>query len=143
MGGRPADVRPAQRRTSHRTARLLEPFQQAGLTAEAHADIRPAVWGKLAAISAVGMLAIARRPLGPLLARPERRAFVRDTVAEAVAVGRAAGVMLPEDYPQRVMAPAGDGQGTDRHSSPVTSVRTPGPVSPAPHVARSGKVQHD
>jgi ketopantoate reductase len=58
--------------------------------------------GKFAAISAVGVLASARRPLRPLLACPERRAFVRDTVAEAVAVGRAAGVRLPGAYPPDV-----------------------------------------
>jgi 2-dehydropantoate 2-reductase len=49
-------------------------------------------------------MAIARLPVGPLLACPETRALVRDTMAEVVAVGRAHGVMLSEDYPERVMA---------------------------------------
>jgi 2-dehydropantoate 2-reductase len=39
-----------------------------------------------------------------VLACFETRAFVHDTIKETVAVGRAAGVLLAEDYAERVMA---------------------------------------
>jgi len=89
---------------SNRSERLLEMFQQAGISAEVHADIRLAAWEKFAAISNAGVQAVARLPMGPVFACPETRAFARDTVAEAATVGRAEGVMLPEDYAERFMA---------------------------------------
>jgi 2-dehydropantoate 2-reductase len=89
---------------SPRTARLCEVFLQAGITAEARSDIRLAMWEKFAGISSAGALAVARLPLGPVLACPETREFVRQTIIEAVAVGRAHGVMLPDDYAERFIA---------------------------------------
>lgn len=88
---------------SSRTARLLGMFQQAGIAAEAHANIRLAVWQKLCLAASAGVLTIARLPAGPVLACPETRAFMRDTMAEVVAVGRATGVVLPEDYAEQVL----------------------------------------
>jgi 2-dehydropantoate 2-reductase len=49
-------------------------------------------------------MAMTRLPAGPLLACPETRAFLYDAIAETVSVGRAAGVMLAQDYAERVMA---------------------------------------
>ena len=87
-----------------RTARLCEVFQQAGIIAEARTDIKLAIWEKFAGISAAGAQAVVRLPLGPVLACPETREFVRQTIAEAVAVGRAYGVMLPDNYAERFIA---------------------------------------
>ncbi len=89
---------------SDRTIRLLGTFQQAGIAAEEHADIRLAIWEKFAAICGAAVMAMTRLPAGPLLACSETRAFLHDTIAETVSVGRAAGVMLAEGYAERVMA---------------------------------------
>ena len=45
-----------------------------------------------------------RSTIGPIRANPQARAFLLDVVREAVAVGRAMGVALPEDYAEQRMA---------------------------------------
>jgi 2-dehydropantoate 2-reductase len=82
---------------SPRTARLLEALREAGIGAEVPPDVRVALWEKFAVVCGTGgVLALARLPAGPVLACPETRALFRATVAEAVAVGRAGGVPLPD-----------------------------------------------
>lgn len=89
---------------SDRTRALREVFKHAGITAEVHPDIQLALWEKFAAACGAGALpALTRLPLGPVLACPETRQLLRDAVAEAVAVGRARGVGLPEDYAERML----------------------------------------
>jgi 2-dehydropantoate 2-reductase len=39
-----------------------------------------------------------RVPIGPIRSNPQTRAFLLDVMREVVAVGRAHGVALPEDY---------------------------------------------
>jgi 2-dehydropantoate 2-reductase len=45
-----------------------------------------------------GATATTRQPLGPILADPDTRAFFHNLMREVVAVGRAKGVSIPEDF---------------------------------------------
>ena len=45
-----------------------------------------------------GATAATRHPLGPILADPDTRTFFHSLTSEVVAVGRAKGVPIPEDY---------------------------------------------
>jgi 2-dehydropantoate 2-reductase len=45
-----------------------------------------------------------RRPLGPIRANPQARAFLLDVMREVVAVGRALGVALPADFAETRLA---------------------------------------
>ena len=45
-----------------------------------------------------------RVPIGPIRSNPRTRAFLLDLMREAVAVGRAHGVALPEDYAEKRLA---------------------------------------
>jgi 2-dehydropantoate 2-reductase len=89
----------------HRSGRV-EAFHAAcvagGIDAEVSDDIRLAIWEKfvfLVALSAT--TATMRVPIGPIRANPQSRAFLLDLMREVVAVGRAHGVPLPEDYAER------------------------------------------
>jgi 2-dehydropantoate 2-reductase len=90
---------------SPRVQALLRACEAAGIDAEIPDDINLAIWEKFAFL--VGMSASTttmRSNLGPIRANPQARAFLRDVTAEAVAVGRALGVKLAEDYTERRMA---------------------------------------
>ena len=77
--------------------RLAEHLRRAGIEAEAHPDIRVALWEKFVTICAFsGVTALTRLPLGPIHTCPETRALSRGVMEEAAAVGRARGVALPE-----------------------------------------------
>jgi 2-dehydropantoate 2-reductase len=45
-----------------------------------------------------------RLPLGPIRGNPQTRQFLLDLMREAVAVGRAQGVNLPQDYAEERLA---------------------------------------
>jgi 2-dehydropantoate 2-reductase len=86
-------------RTSERARFLHEALVKAGVKAELSGDVRRAIWEKY--VFLVGLSATTttmRRPLGPIRANPQARAFLLDVMREVVAVGRALGVALPEDY---------------------------------------------
>jgi 2-dehydropantoate 2-reductase len=51
-----------------------------------------------------GTTATMRRPIGEVRAHPRTRAFLLDLMRETVAVGRAHGVNLPEDYAEQRLA---------------------------------------
>jgi 2-dehydropantoate 2-reductase len=55
-------------------------------------------------------------PIGPIRKNPRTRAFFRELLSENVAVGRACGVALPEDYVENRLAFA-DGLPADMTSS--------------------------
>ncbi|HZP77378.1 MAG TPA: 2-dehydropantoate 2-reductase [Pseudolabrys sp.] len=56
-------------------------------------------WIKFTFLTALaGITAATRRPIGPLLADADGRALFHDLMAEIVAVGRAKGVPLPENF---------------------------------------------
>ncbi len=86
-------------RESPRAKFLHEALTKAGVKAELSADVRRAIWEKY--VFLVGLSASTttmRHPLGPIRENPQSRAFLHDLMRETVAVGRALGVSLPEDF---------------------------------------------
>jgi 2-dehydropantoate 2-reductase len=84
----------------------VEVFQSAalagGIDAEGSDDIRRAIWEKF--VFLVGLSATTatmRVPIGPIRENPQSRALLLDLMREVVAVGRAHGVPLPEDYAEQ------------------------------------------
>ena len=77
----------------------------AGVEIEVVPDIRLALWEKFAMFAAMsGCTALARQTIGVIRADPDLRAFFVSAVGEAVSVGRACGVALPDDYVARQLA---------------------------------------
>ena len=84
-------------------ARRAEEFasacKDAKIDVEVSPDIRRALWEKFCFLSAfAGCTCIARQPIGVVRADPDLRATFEGAVAEAWSVGRAAGVLLADDY---------------------------------------------
>jgi 2-dehydropantoate 2-reductase len=86
-------------RSSPRAEAFLAACKAGGINAEVSPDIRRAIWEKFVFLSALaGATTAMRKTLGPIRENPQTRAFLLDLMREAVAVGRAEGVNLPEDY---------------------------------------------
>ena len=88
-----------------------------GIDGEVSDDIRRSIWEKF--VFLVGLSATTttmRVPIGPIRSNPQSRAFLLDVMREVVAVGRAHGVPLPEDYAQQRLEFA-DGVSPDMTSS--------------------------
>jgi 2-dehydropantoate 2-reductase len=88
------------------TARALHAALAAtGVKAELSDDVRRAIWEKY--VFLVGLSATTttmRRTLGPIRSHLRTRAFLLEVMREVVAVGRALGVALPEDYAEQRLA---------------------------------------
>jgi 2-dehydropantoate 2-reductase len=89
-----------------RRSTRVEAFHAAALRgvidAEVSDDIRRAIWEKF--VFLVGLSATTttmRVPIGPIRENPQSRALLLDLMREVVAVGRAHGVPLPEDYAEQ------------------------------------------
>lgn len=92
-------------RRSARAEALLDALLRAGIAAELSSDIRRTLWEKYVfLIGLSGTTATMRTTLGPVRANPQTRAFLLDLMRETVAVGRAHGVALPEDYAEQRLA---------------------------------------
>ena len=92
-------------RASERASRLHEALAKSGVKAELSTDVRRAIWEKYVFLVALsGATTTTRRPLGAVRSNPRTRAFFLDLMRETVAVGRAHGVALPEDYAQDRLA---------------------------------------
>jgi 2-dehydropantoate 2-reductase len=90
---------------SARTEAFLAACRKAGINAEISTDIRRAIWEKFVFLVALsGTTSATRMPLGPLLAHPQTRTLLRDAMREVVAVGRAEGVALADDFVEGRMA---------------------------------------
>jgi len=92
-------------RRSARIEALLSACTGACIDAEIAEDINLAIWQKFAFL--VGMSAVTstmRSTIGPIRANPQARGFLLDVVREVVAVGRAIGVALVEDYAEQRLA---------------------------------------
>lgn len=90
---------------SARVEQLHQWLVRAGIAAEISDDIRRTLWEKF--VFLVGLssaTATMRTRLGPILANPQTRAFLLDVMREVVAVGRALGVALPQDYAEQRLA---------------------------------------
>ena len=88
-----------------------------GIDAEVSSDIRRAIWEKF--VFLVGLSATTttmRVPIGPIRENPQSRALLLDLMREVVAVGRAQGVPLPEDYAEQRLEFA-DGMSAEMTSS--------------------------
>ena len=86
-------------RRTPRVEALLEALVRAGIQAEIVPDIRRTLWEKYTFL--VGLSATTttiRMPIGPIRSNLQTRAFLLEIMKETVAVGRALGVALPENY---------------------------------------------
>jgi 2-dehydropantoate 2-reductase len=104
-----------------RPSARVEAFHSAavagGIDAEISGDIRRAIWEKF--VFLVGLSATTttmRVPIGPIRENPQSRGLLLDLMREVVAVGRAHGVPLPEDYAEQRLEFA-DGVSPDMTSS--------------------------
>ncbi len=102
---------------SKRAQDLHAALVKSGVTAELSDDVRRSIWEKY--VFLVGLSATTtsmRSTLGPIRTNPQTRGFLHDVIREVVAVGRAHGVALPEDYADNRMA-FGDSLPADMTSS--------------------------
>jgi 2-dehydropantoate 2-reductase len=92
-------------RHSARAEALLTAARSGGMQAEISDDIRRAIWEKYVFLVALsGSTASTRLSLGPIRDHPRTRQFLLDLMRETIAVGRAQGVELPEDYAEQRLA---------------------------------------
>ncbi len=90
---------------SARVEALLAACTAAGIDSEIPADINLAIWQKFAFLVPMSACtASMRSTIGPIRANPRARAFLLDITREVVAVGRALGVKLGEDFAEKRMA---------------------------------------
>jgi 2-dehydropantoate 2-reductase len=90
---------------SARAEKFLEALLEAGIQAELSDDIRRTLWEKYVFLVGLsGSTSTMRLPIGPIRSNPQTRAFLLDLMQETVAVGRAHGVKLPEDYAAQRLA---------------------------------------
>jgi 2-dehydropantoate 2-reductase len=88
-----------------RALALLDACSKAGIDAEISADIRRATWEKF--VFLVGLSATTatmRVPVGTVRSHARSRAMLLDAMREVVAVGRAEGVALAEDFADNRLA---------------------------------------
>ncbi len=104
-------------KASARGEALLTFAKKGGINAELSADIRREIWQKFVFLVGLSSTTTTMRSrIGPIRANPRTRAFLLDIMREVVAVGRALGVALPEDYAEQRLAFA-DGVAPDMTSS--------------------------
>jgi 2-dehydropantoate 2-reductase len=90
---------------SARAEALLAAALRTGIDVELVADIRRTLWEKYVFLVGLsGSTSTMRLPIGPIRENPQTRAFLHDLMRETVAVGRAHGVALPEDYADQRLA---------------------------------------
>ena len=86
---------------STRGEALLAACLAGGIKAELSSDIVREIWQKYVFLVGLsGTTATIRKPIGPVRSNPQTRSLLLDVMREVVAVGRAHGVALPEDYAQ-------------------------------------------
>jgi 2-dehydropantoate 2-reductase len=91
-------------RRSSRAEALLEACTRGGIDTELSADIKRAIWEKFVFLVAMsGATSSIRLTIGPIRKTPRTRAFFLDLMREVVAVGRASGIALSEDFPEQRM----------------------------------------
>jgi 2-dehydropantoate 2-reductase len=78
---------------------FVDACREAGIDAELAPDIRRALWEKFVFLSALsGVTALSRQPVGFVRADPDLRAAFAAAMKEAVALARAEGVALADDF---------------------------------------------
>jgi 2-dehydropantoate 2-reductase len=104
-------------RASERARFLHEALVKSGVNAELSGDVRRAIWEKFVFLVALSATTTTMRTtIGPIRANARARGFLLQLMREAVAVGRAHGVALAEDYAEQRLAFA-DGLPADMTSS--------------------------
>ena len=89
---------------SPRTKNIATQFADAGVEAAATEDITLALWQKFVFLASIAAACgLTRLPIGPVRDTPLGAKLIQRAVREAVAVGRARGIVLPEDEEARVM----------------------------------------
>jgi 2-dehydropantoate 2-reductase len=84
---------------SQRAEAFLAACKKGGIDAELSDDIRRRIWEKFVFLVGLsGATTAIRLPIGPIRENPLARGFLFDLIREAVTVGRALGVALPENY---------------------------------------------
>jgi 2-dehydropantoate 2-reductase len=84
---------------STRGQAFLEACLAGGIKAELSGDILREIWQKFVFLAGLsGTTTTIRKPIGPIRENAQTRDFLLDVMREVVAVGRAHGVHLPEDY---------------------------------------------
>jgi 2-dehydropantoate 2-reductase len=102
--GRPRSVEP-----SPRAKRFLDACLAGGIKAETAEDIQREIWEKFVFLVALsGTTTTMRTTIGPIRSNPQTRGFLLDVMREVVAVGRAHGIKLPEDYAEQRLRLADD-----------------------------------
>ncbi len=90
---------------SERVVALHVALLKAGIKAEISDDIRRTLWEKYVFLVGLsGSTTTMRSTIGPIRENAQTRAFLFDLMRETVAVGRAHGVNLPEDYADQRLA---------------------------------------
>lgn len=86
---------------SPRGEALLAACLAGGIKAELSSEIVREIWQKYVFLVGLsGTTTTMRKPIGPIRANAQTRAFLHDVMHEVVAVARAHGVGVPEDYAQ-------------------------------------------
>ena len=84
---------------SPRARAFLEACRAGGINAELSDDIVREIWQKYVFLVGLsGTTTTMRRTIGPIRANAQTRAFLEDVMREVIAVGRAHGVDLGDDY---------------------------------------------
>ena len=92
-------------RPSERAVALHQALLKAGIKAELSDDVRRSIWEKYVFLVGLsGSTATTRKTLGPVREHPRTRVFLHDLMRETVAVGRAHGVALAEDFADNRLA---------------------------------------
>jgi 2-dehydropantoate 2-reductase len=100
-----------------RAAAFVEACRAARIDAEHTQDIRRALWEKFVFLGALsGVTCLARQPLGVIRSDPHLRAAFDAAMKETVAVARAKGIDLPDDFIARQLR-ALDGLPAEMRSS--------------------------
>jgi len=90
---------------STRVEALAEACAAAALDHEVSADIWRDIWNKMAFLATfAGVTALMRRPIGQIREDPETRAMLRAGLEEALAVARAKGIGLPDEFVATTLA---------------------------------------
>jgi len=90
---------------SARTQKFFEACRRSGIEAEISPDIQRAIWEKFVfVVGTSATTAPMRSTIGPIRANPRTRAFLLEVMREVVAVGRAHGVHLAEDFAENRLA---------------------------------------
>ncbi|MCL2428812.1 MAG: 2-dehydropantoate 2-reductase [Alphaproteobacteria bacterium] len=87
-----------------RGPRFLAACREAGFDAELAEDIQKALWEKFVLLVAMSSItAVTRLPVGKLRDDPDLQALYRTVMGEVTALGRARGVRLAPDLPERLL----------------------------------------